>query len=124
MHKFDNISDWYIDENGIDVMSTLGNRIVDLRNECSIVDLTTDSAGITLIFAKESNETESPYIKIGQKLRVYFSGQVESAIKGSKLPAIFEGIYDITDTSANICIGDECYFVEGQSLKITAEIDR
>jgi hypothetical protein len=110
--------DWNLDQNGVSVVYSTGAQIIDLHNECELVEMYTNYRELVLVFQVTHIFAEPSYFEIGDKLAMVIAGAEVPELPKVQYPANFEGIYDLQQGSCTLSIEDKVYPIKGTDLSI------
>jgi hypothetical protein len=110
--------DWHLHQNGVNIVYSSGESIIDLHNECQLTEMYTNHKELVLVFEKIHDYTLPSYFNIGDKLAVVIEGAELTELPLVQYPANFEGIYDLKQASCSLCIDDQIYHVGGKNFAL------
>jgi len=116
-----NNSKWYLHDNGISIVDENKQLLLDLRNHYEVLDIRYETNKVTVHFIKDQEESYGVAIPVGAKLTLSVSGTTDQKIGLDDKR--FEGIYDYTGHSLNLCLGDYCTFIQDKDIAIEVEIE-
>lgn len=114
--------EYWLHDNGVNIV-TANENIIDWHNECIVSGIEQANDHISLEFTKDADYegTGSSSIRMGQKMTLEIRNLMprEFSIPDDKN---FEGIYDFTGTSLSLCVGSQCFLLNGSQLELTLEM--
>jgi len=111
---------WFIHNNGINITDQDGKPLLDLRNEYEVQDIKYEAEKVIVHLVKDIDEKYGVALPVGTKLVLSVSGTTDQKIGLDDKR--FEGIYDYTGHSLNLCLGDYCTFIQDKDITIEVEI--
>jgi hypothetical protein len=110
---------WKFDANGINIVDKGSSVLFDLRNDYTIKKIAREAGEINIVFVKDSSVSDDTHLPTTLRLKI---SNVEND-NVSVEAGTFEGIYDITASSINLCTNDVCVKILGTPIKMTLELE-
>lgn len=107
---------WKLDKSGSRIIYPGQGEVVDLKNNCELIDIVSNHHALVLIFKKVQGDGDWVYLQAGEKINLVITGLEPQEVPEVRLPAKFQGVKDIEANSCTLVINNEEYRIKAGLL--------